>query len=177
MNLAENLAKNSSLGTRWCSHHCEPSSTLLFSEVHVNLAPQNSQDKDAINSGSLCTLVALSSPSLPNQHVLPLLEINVLSKMCVSWGGGGDGKGCHLPGFSSSYKAGDNQALHCRLTLLGLQLTEGKKKDVRLIRRTKGRCKIYQECRASYILIGSLKEHWVRDEGNETMTEFRTMIL
>lgn len=85
MNLAEHLAKNNSLGTRWCSRHCEPSATLLFSEVHVNLAPQNSQDKDAINSGSLCTLVTLFTPSLPNQHILPLLEIIVPSKtfMCL----------------------------------------------------------------------------------------------
>lgn len=73
MNLTENLAKNNSLGTRWCSHHCELSSTLLFSEVHINLAAQNSRDKDAMNSGSLCPLVTLSTPSLPNHTNLPSL--------------------------------------------------------------------------------------------------------
>lgn len=102
MNLTENLAKNNSLGTRWCSRHCEPSSTLLFSEVHVNLAPQNSQDKDAINSGSLCTLVTLSTPFLPNQHILPLLEINAVSKMCVCLGEEERvGRHASSPGFHS----------------------------------------------------------------------------
>lgn len=38
-----------------------------------------------MNSGSLCALV-LSVPSLPDHHVLPLLEINALNQMCVGLG-------------------------------------------------------------------------------------------
>lgn len=50
-------------------------------------------------------------------------------------------------------------------------VNEGKKKDV----------KACQECKASYILTGSLKEHWMRDKGNETdndsIQNYDSMIL
>ena len=134
MNLAEHLAKNNSLGTRWCSRHCEPSATLLFSEVHVNLAPQNSQDKDAINSGSLCTLVTLFTPSLPNQHIVPLLEIIVPSKMFMCLreeervGGHDISLGFRvLPWFKTI-----NPAL--QMNTSGAVVKEDKKKCARLIR-------------------------------------------
>lgn len=129
---------------------------------------QNSQDKDAINSGSLCILVILSTPSLPNQHILPLLQINAFSKMCVCLGEKGRvGKDAIAPGFHLLYDMRQPSPVLQKNSPRG-GLTRARRKMLRPMRGAK-----------QFISWLHLSKSigWGTRVVKQIMTAFRTMIL
>lgn len=147
------------MGTRWCSHHWEPRATLLFSGVHVSLAPRTHRTKMPLIRGACVS----SSPSRRHpcqiNTFFPSWKLMLSIKCASVLGRRAEWERMPSPQVFISYVTWGSQALPIlQKNSSRVWVNEGEKKEV----------KAYQGCKAIYILTGSLKEHWMRDKGNET---------